>query len=68
MGFLLGFGSAYLILEPMAISIWIVLVISGGVGFIFAFLMTFVVQIGIFAMGAILGLALSTVVFGYACG
>jgi hypothetical protein len=66
-GLLIGFGVTYMILESK-VTFLIALVIAGGVGLIFGILFTFVAAIGIFATGAILGLAIATVVLATPVG
>jgi len=72
-GFLFGFGATYMLLDPI-IRRWMIeagaphptivlvtLIIAGGLGLIIAILMTAIKKIGIFALGALLGLAIATV-------
>eukprot|EP01129_Flabellula_baltica_P000345 TRINITY_DN10371_c0_g1_i1.p1 TRINITY_DN10371_c0_g1~~TRINITY_DN10371_c0_g1_i1.p1 ORF type:complete len:296 (-),score=53.16 TRINITY_DN10371_c0_g1_i1:45-932(-) len=66
-GLLVGFFVIYAILLDK-LPLWLVLIIAGGAGLIIGFLFTFVAVIGIFFLGAILGLAIAVAVLATPVG
>eukprot|EP01100_Stratorugosa_tubuloviscum_P009430 TRINITY_DN3962_c0_g1_i2.p1 TRINITY_DN3962_c0_g1~~TRINITY_DN3962_c0_g1_i2.p1 ORF type:complete len:208 (-),score=65.05 TRINITY_DN3962_c0_g1_i2:64-687(-) len=68
-GLIAGGGITYILLEEYTeLDDWIIWIISGVVGLISAFLAFFVVNLGLFLLGAMLGVVIASIIQGTVSG